>query len=382
MRGWIRHTWQEEIDRFLQVLRGLKVGKIENVLMHGLRGVGKTVLLHRLVQMCIDESFLPIVRLQYSTKYSNPETFFRSIQCDLDRVIEAFSKTEMAKKSIRTFADYIKPTNIELLGVVSYKPAYVPDTKTSLEDQITEYLLQKWNTMQDGGYEGAVFLLDEFHTIKNMEQNGWHVLTDFIGAINKVQYRGCRYSFVLCGLPILPANIKIARSYSERMFTSFLIDNLDGDSTRKAISEPLKKTNWRFSDELVSSIVQDTYGYPYFIQFVCSEIISRINKEDIGLDDYSLVKNLIKKKIWHDFFDRRMESLSDGQIRVLHTMASRQEDKTTFSSIQKLSKIAKGPLSNHLRRLEEKGLIYRPKRGIYRFPIPMFQEYLLEKANT
>ncbi len=205
----------EEVDRFLQLLRGLKVGRMENILMYGLRGVGKTVLLHRLVQMCIDEDFLPIVRLQYSTKYSKPEEFFRSIQYDLDRVIGTFSKTEKAKRRIRAAADYIKPANVGLLGVVSYEPSYALNAKASLEDQITEYLLQKWSTIEEGGYQGAVFLLDEFHAIKDMEQNDWYVLTDFIGAINEVQSRGCRYSFVLSGLPALSANIKIARSYSE-----------------------------------------------------------------------------------------------------------------------------------------------------------------------
>ncbi len=166
------------------------------------------------------------------------------------------------------------------------------------------------------------------------------------------------------------------------MFTSFLIGNLGDDGARKAILEPLKKTNWRFSDELVSSIVQDTDGYPYFIQFFCSEIISRISKEDIDLDDYRSVKNLIKKKVWRDFFDRRVEPLSDGQIRVLHAIASLQKEETTLSSIQKSSKIVKGTLSSHLRRLEEKGLIHRPRRGAYRFPIPLFREYLLRGRGS
>ncbi len=372
---------EEEIDRFSLVLRDLGTGRAENVLIHGPRGTGKTVLLHKLVQLCMDEDFLPVARFQYNEKHSKPKTFFTTLQHDVDKVIETFSKMEKAKKKIQTFADYIKPTNVGILGAVSYEPSYALNTNTSLEDQIVEYLMQKWNLIQKKGYKGVVFLLDEFHMVRDTKQNDWHVLADFIGAINDVQSRGCMYSFILCGLPILPINIKIARSYSERMFTSFNITNLNHDSSRMAITEPLKKTDWRFSDELVDSIIRDTGGYPYFIQFFCREIINRMDKSDVGLGDYERIKDMIKDNLSRDFFDRRIETLSDGQIKALQVMASMPEKKVTFTSIQKSSDITKGPLSNHLRRLEEKGLIYRAKRGIYQFPIPLFQEYLLRKNH-
>ena len=192
---------------------------------------------------------------------------------------------------------------------------------------------------------------------------------------------GCRYLFVLCGLPTLPTNIKVARSYAERMFTSFQIGNLSKDGATEAISEPLKKAYWKFSNELIRSIVRDTAGYPYFIQFFCSEIIMRINnsKKNIDLKDYEKIKDSIQDKLSRDFFDRRLDPLTNGQIRVLYTMANLQIENISFSSIQKSSNIAQGPLSHHLKTLEDKNLIYRPKRGIYRFPTPLFQEYLKKK---
>ena len=272
-----------ELDKFSVMLQAVKAGKARNIMMHGIRGVGKTVLLHKFVQICLDNKFLPIARFQHSEKYSEPTEFFRMLQYDLDNMVEAFSKREKTKKKIRTFADYIKPENLEILGIVSYKPSYTLNNEAPFEDQMARYLMKKWKVIQEGGYEGAVFLLDEFHTIKNVKQNNWHMLTDFTGAINDVQTRGCRYSFVLCGLPILPENVKIARSYSERMFASVPITSLDTASARKVISGPLIDTDWKFSDELVDSIVRDTDGYPYFIQFFCSEIINRINREEIDV---------------------------------------------------------------------------------------------------
>ena len=68
-----------------------------------------------------------------------------------------------------------------------------------------------------------------------------------------------------------------------------MIVSIDTASARKVISGPLIDTDWKFSDELVDSIVRDTDGYPYFIQFFCSEIINRINREEIDVGYYEQV---------------------------------------------------------------------------------------------
>lgn len=370
----------EEINKFSHMLRDIKAGKAVNILMQGIRGMGKTVLLNRFAEICTTEGFLPIQRLQYSEQYSDPVEFFNAIRYDLDNTIQEFSKLEKTKGKIQSAASYLKPKNIEIPGVISYEPSYNPDFNAPMEDQIGDYLIKKSKFVQKN-YEGVVFLLDEFHTIQNIKQNGWYTLTAFIGAMNHVQTKGFRYSFVLCGLPTLSTNVKNARSYSERMFKFLQISNLTKSASREAITKPLGKTGWSFSDDLVSLIIDDADQYPFFIQYFAKETIDRIDKHDIDLDDYEKVRSSIITNLGHDFFDQRMEPLSDSMKKLLYSMAKVTETDMEFSSIHALSNMNKGTLSKNLTRLNEKGVIYRHRHGTYRFSMPLFKRYLLEKNS-
>ena len=367
------------LKEFFRMLQRVKAGKVENVLVYGIMGVGKTVLLNKFAQICSDEHVLPMLRLQYNAKYSNPQTFLDTLRHDLEYTIDEFSKLKRTKRKIRSAAKYLKPKSVEISGVLSYQPSYNGRSNSPLEDQIAECLVDAWTAIKKFKLEGVVFLLDEFHTVKNLQEKNWYTLTDFLGAINTVQIQGYKYSFVLCGLPPMTTNIKIARSYSERMFRSEYITNLEEPAARKAITEPLKKTKWHFSNELVSAVVRETDSYPYFIQFFANEIIERTGKKRIGIGDYKKIRDEILDKLGRDFFDKRMESLSNGQQNVLCLMAEIKENAMSFSSICNSLGMGKGPISNYLKRLEEKGLIYRLRRGDYQFSIPLLRTYLLEK---
>ncbi len=370
-----------EIDGFSQMLHHIRDGHVENLMIYGIRGVGKTVLMNQFVKICAAENFLPVTQFQYSEQYANPKEFIRIFKHDLDDSIETFSKMEKTKGRIQSAAKYLKPANIGMPGVVSYEPSYDLNDKIPLMHHIIDYMDKKWSVIKNGNYAGVVFLFDEFHTVYDIKEKRY-TLADFIGAINEIQKKGHPYSAVLCGLPTLSINLKAARSYSERMFKTLEISNLDEVDAIKAITKPLEKTDWSFSDDLISAIVQDTDRYPYFIQFYSKEIINLVGKKDIGLDDYTAIKDSILEKLGRDFFDQRMESLSDLQKKLLHTMAKLEKTDMVFSLIHKSANITKGTLGKNLRRLENKGIVYKQAHGIYRFSIPLFRTYLLAKTQS
>ncbi len=369
-----------ELDTFSHMLQRIKAGKVENKLLYGLRGVGKTVLLNRFAEICIDKKFLPISRSQYTTQHADPNIFVKCLQYDLDRAIKACSKTNKAKKRIMATARYLKPMKIEIPGLISYQPAYDLDAYAPLDNRIYDYLKNAWNVLEPKGIEGLVFLLDEFHVINDVKKKGWYTLADFIGAINLLQIEGYKFSLVLCGLPPMISNVKISRSYSERMFESMPISNLEDYDAKRAILEPLKSSHWNFSDELTSTLILDTDRYPYFIQFFCSEIIERAGgKQHIDLDYYRTVRSPILKKLEHSFFIQRMSALSTAQNSVLNSMASLPDNVVDFSSICTTTGMGKGTVYNHLKRLEEKELVHKSQRGTYQFSIPLFKKYLTGK---
>ena len=365
-----------EVARFSQMLRQVHAGQVRNLLVQGLRGTGKTVLLKEFTKMCTDNKFLPVTRLQFSSKHSDPAEFTRALQHDLDSAMGNLSKVEKTKQKLQDTVQQTGPQKIDAMGG-GWEFKHDSDSRVPLENQIINYLEKWWKVVQENGYNGIVLLFDEFHTVNDVKSNNWYTLTDFIGAVNEIQSNGCKYSLVLCGLPVLTSKVMIARSYAERMFSVMNVSNLDQENARAAISKPLEDTAWHFSDDLVSTIVEDTDSYPYFIQFFCSEIISLIGKEHISLDDYVNIRDQIIRDLGRDFFDRRIEPLNSAQKRVLYSAAALPGPDLEFASIQKSLGIDKRPLSNHLRRLEEKGFVYKPRRGVYRFAMPLLRKYPL-----
>jgi len=199
--------------------------------------------------------------------------------------------------------------------------------------------------------------------------------------LNDIQKDGCKYFVVLSGLPNLQLNVKKARSYSERMYRSMEAGNLDEEDAKLAITEPLKKSTYKFESALVNELINETGQYPYFIQFYCKEVINNVNKTNISLEEYRRIHPIIIKQLDDDFFNPRIELLSDEERRVIFAMAEISSRDMLFSLIQKKTKMKRYTLSKYLERLEEKGLVYNYKRGIYRFSVPLLREFLCRKLS-
>ena len=272
-----------EIDTFSKMLENIKDGSTENLIVFGLRGVGKTVLMDEFNKICVEKGFLPVKRPQFSDKYCDPVEFIKALKHSLRSAIETFSTLKKVTGKFRAVVNYIRPRSVGVPDIFYYEPSYDSSSGTPLEDHLLKYLTDNWKVIEHSGYKGVVFLFDEFHTIKDIKNKRWYTLTDFIGVINEAQKKGCKYYVVLCGLPTMHINIKASRSYGERMFKSIEITNLTKDAVKKAITEPLRNSEYKFAHEVVEKIVEDTNQYPYFIQFYCKELINNVDKKCISI---------------------------------------------------------------------------------------------------
>ena len=372
---------ETEREVFARMLRDVKGGMIGNIAVHGLRGMGKTVLLREFERMCRDLNFLPVSEPQYSPHHSEPSEFVKILKYNMRAAIETFSRLEKTKSKIQSAVRYIKPSSMGVPGIVYYEPSYEPEEHMPLRNHMTDYLIENWNVVEKGGYDGVVFLFDEFHAIQNSKSDKWFVLSDFIGALDEVQKKGYRYAAVLCGLPVLQSNLKAARSYSERMFQSLRVSFLEEEAAKNAITKPLEGIERSFSRDLINAIVKDTGGYPYFVQFYAKEILDRVDKDGIGMRDYGRVKGKITAILDQSFFDQRMEQITNSQKKVLYAMAQIPDANIAFSVVKKCTGIGKGTFAKNLVRLEERGFIYKVDHGIYRFSLPMLRDYLLRRAT-
>ncbi len=373
---------EAEREKFLAMLCDIRDGNVKNMVVHGLRGMGKTALMDEFKQMCDDQNILPVTEPQYSKQHCKPSKFVGLLKYNMRAAIETFSKLEKTKSKIQSAVRYIKPTSVGIPGMVYYEPSYEMEADMPLRNYMTDYLIKNWKVVEKGGYDGVVFLFDEFHTVCNSERRDWFVLSDFMGALDEVQKRGYRYAAVLCGLPILQNNLKAARSYSERMFQSLWISVLDDADARTAITKPLGGIGRSFSRGVLDSIVKETGGYPYFIQFYAKEILDRVDNNNVKIKDYERIRGKITALLDRDFFDLRMAQITDSQKTTLYAMSNVKGLDITFSAVKKYASTNNGTFAKNLTRLEEKGLIYKAKHGVYRFTLPLFREYLLRQQES
>ena len=368
----------QEIVTFESILESITNGKLTNVILTGLRGTGKTVLLNEFREICKRERFFPIMISQFSLKHNDPEEFNNALRYNMSKAAESLSAKKKVVKKLQSIGSLLKPSTVGIPGVVYYELAYKSGS-IPFEDHIENYLSNNWQIFEKNKYKGVVFLFDEFHLVSDDMSKKRFVMADFIGAINELQKNRIPYHLVLTGLPKLLLNVKKSRSYSERMFTTIELTNLSRDDAASAISLPLSDSPRSFTRDLIDVIVGDTEQYPYFIQFYCRAIIENTHKKRISLRDYESIKPVIIRQLDIDFFSSRIENLTRKEKEVLISMAGICKEDLEFRDIKAASTIAKNSLSQYLNRLETKGLIHRHKHGTYRYSLPMLRDYVVRK---
>ena len=368
-----RHS---EISAFERMVQRIRDGQAENLLVQGLRGMGKTVLMHKFHRMCIGNGLVPISRAQFSRRHSDPGEFARALKHGVRTGIETFSRLENAKERFTAAVKYVRPDVERRSGPTYREEPYDPDGRTPYEDHLQSYLVENWEIIEKSEYMGAVLLFDEFHPVRDEPKRSWYALSDFVGVLAEVQRHGCGYFSVFSGLPTLRPGINEARSYSERMFGLLDMASLGPDDAKKALSEPLRESKYTFSPDLIDQVAADTGGCPYFLQFFGREIINNADRTRIALGDYRRIRKMITARLDCDFYDERMDALSLGQKQVLAAMSKAEGDDAQLSEIRAASGMGGAGLARHLVRLEEKGMVHRHGRGAYRFSLPMLREYL------
>ncbi|MHB8545222.1 MAG: AAA family ATPase [Nitrosotalea sp.] len=365
---------EEFIEFFERSLKSCEGGLPRNTVLSGLRGSGKTVLLRRFKVLSESRNWITIER-EFNDRFSDENSFAEAIVKDIIEGATEVSLARKAKQVGKKILDMIKPEELGAYGV-TYKPFY-KEKKHLLEDYLKEMLVKNWNAFKKSDKNGVVFLYDEFHTIKDSKQQKSYPLASLLGAISYAQRNGCKYYLCLGGLPIITSNLKDAKTYTERMFELRQVENLEDNEAKKAIINTLKSSTYQFEDKLIDKIIEETGGYPYFIQFYGYFIIEEIGKKLVTLKDFLGIRSKIIKELDAGFFEDRVKLASSRERQILVAMAKAGMGEIEIKQIRKISKISHGVLMELLKRLIEKGLVYRAERGKYGFTLPLFREFLL-----
>lgn len=194
---------------------------------------------------------------------------------------------------------------------------------SSAETELAQVLFKTVEAAVKTGHEGFALLLDEAQVVRDdKDRDGEHPLSMLVATVNVIQEAGLPISLVLCGLPTLRANLQRARTYSERMFKGEHIGALDGNPgpARDAFVVPLDGTVISADEALISRVLEEVEGYPFFIQLWGAELweaaaAARTNR--FTTDMLAAIEDGIYERLDEEFYVGRVETLTPAEQDLL-----------------------------------------------------------------
>jgi len=359
---------------------------LRNLILTGLRGVGKTVLLETFKPLAINEGWLWVgTDLSESAGVSEDNLAIRLLS-DLALVTSGITMTQDDRQK----AGFVTAQKEVTWGYATLRKIY-DETPGLVADKLKHVLEDVSRVLSPVGKKGVVFAYDEAQNFSDNDSKDQYPLSILLEVFQSIQRKGVRFLLVLTGLPTLFPKLIDARTYSERLFRVIFLNKLTEADTREAIQRPI--TNDRcpvtFTEETIGRIVTHSDGYPYFIQFICKEIFDTwIQKIAIGENPNALFDD-ITRKLDSDFFAGRWARVTDRQRDLLGVVAQMPNSggEFTVQEIVNFSKVllekpfASSRVSAILSALMNAGLIFKNRHGKYRFAVPLFSQFILRHSN-
>lgn len=358
---------------------------LENLIITGLRGIGKTVLLETLKPRAVDQDWL----------WTGDE-FSQSLGISEDRLAMriladiAFITTSVQIGQKQSLGFGLGDGEKQYLNFDTLRNIY-QNTPGLSSDKLKNVLEIVWTIVPRLGKRGIVFAYDEAQTLTDNTKSEQFPLSLLLDVFQSIQRKGIRFMLVLTGLPTLQPNLVATRTYTERMFNVFMLQQLKEDAIKDAIKVPLlnqdgspKKDMLQFSESAVEIISTSSGGYPYFIQYICRETYDAfLQKQDNG-EEISVPVDSIMEKLDNNFFYGRWAKATDREKELMTVIAKSRKDNFTPTQLSKLTEsdediktFSLAQVAGYLRKLIDEGLIYKDKRGKYSFAVPLFGGYIL-----
>lgn len=370
-----------ELEAFKRLLRQNVI--IENVLVTGLRGFGKTVLLETMREIAASDGWLWIGNDLSESAALSEERLAMRILTDTAAALERLS-AERAKSAPTKSApgqgeaapsmfDALKATYERTPGLTSDRLRAVLDRVTNLIGRLK--------------VEGLVFAYDEAQCLSDHAERNEFPMSMLVETVSAMQKHSSVTPclLVLSGLPQVFSALTETRTYTERMFNVMQLDRLSRADTFEAINTPIAKLMPPLyaSRELIDKAVELSGGYPYLIQFFGRELVEQLLKNGGVLQPEQFPSADTMTRLDNSLFGARWNKTSERQREFLWLVANRPSPQKDFSA-QEIADQSSGLLSNAqatqiLQTLGERGLVYRVRHGRYAFTVPLSEKMIIRR---
>lgn len=353
-------------------LARLQIGKqAKSVIMVGLRGVGKTVLLDQMLKDAEEKGF-HTVRIEAPENRSLPALLAPQIRLALLRLSNIEAAKDFAVRGLRAlagFASKMKLTfnDIEVGLDFDAEPGLADNG--DLEGDLTTLLEQVGLAAQQANTVLVIFI-DELQYVKEVQ------LAALISALHRCSQKQLPVTVVGAGLPQLIGRMGEAKSYAERLFNFPFIGALEKKDARDAIEKPIQNEGAAIEKEAVDTIVAVTQGYPYFLQEWGKHAWDMAPQSPITNEDVANASATTIATLDESFFRVRFDRLTGAEKKYLRAMATLGSGPHRSGDIaEKLSRNVQSvaPVRSSL---ISKGMVWSPTHGDTAFTVPLFDEFM------
>lgn len=355
-----------EVEQFRVLIGRLKRGATEqSMIIRGLRGVGKTVLLNAFEDRAEAEGFL-----SYYHELTPDSSLVAEIARDAQSALSRLKLGARATKAIREALGHlgtikvVGPEGIEL--AVDLRKA---DEGTIARD-LSELFLQV-GAAAAAKDAGVVFLLDEVQFADEVEYRS------VITALHRATQKNMPITLVAAGLPQIPRLTGEARSYAERLFSFPVIASLSERDARAALVEPARQQEVVYEREAVDLALSWTGGYPFYIQQIGKHAWNLAGGSPITTADVEAAMPAAQAALDTSIYEVRIQRATDQERRYMRAMA--ELGTGPYKSGDVASKLGRrtSEVSMVRQRLLDKGLVYATEDyGYVDFTVPRFGEFM------
>ena len=359
------------METFEVLLDRLRNGYTEqSLLVTGLRGVGKTVLLTEFDSRARERGWTT-VEAEITKNVDFGARMGQLARRALLQIAPREKWKDRARRAARVLASFqitLSPDGSVTGGLGADALEGYADSG-ALNDDLADLLVALGEAAQEQD-AGVVFLFDEVQFLTPIEFEA------LIAALHKTVQRQLPLTLVGAGLPQLPRLAGEAKSYAERLFKFPMIGNLDPHEAARAVVEPAAGLDVAFDRAAVDAIVEYTEGYPYFLQEYGNVVWDLAPKSPITADDVVAAQEAVEAKLDGSFFRVRAERTTELELQYLRAMAELGPEPQLAKEVAGLMDRTSDQLGPTRARLIDKGLLYTPAHGFAAFTVPQFDRYM------
>lgn len=362
-----------ELESMEVAVRRLAIGRFErSMLLTGLRGVGKTVLLNEFGLIAQREGWVH-VHLEATDDIriaGAMAAMTRRALLEISATDRARERARRALGALRSFVKVHVPAGEAGTLVIDFEPQPGRADSGELDADLSGVFGEVGEAAREAGL-GVLLTLDEIQYLNRAE------LAALIVGLHRVSQLGLPLLVAGAGLPSLPGLAGEARLYAERLFSFVEIGSLGQADARSALSEPVESEGASWGKGAVDLVLDHTAGYPYFLQEFGKQAWNVAASEVIEVDDVERAVAIATDDLDRGFFRARIDKTTDSEREYLIAMAS-LGGPGPYRSGEVSAAMGKrttqtGPVRDALIR---RGLCFAPRHGEVGFTVPMFDDFV------